>query len=405
MANTNDNNSATNTNTSGTSAASNSDASTNASAGNNTGASMSASTDNNTAASGAAVSVGGAAASVGGAASSSPMTLSEATASATTTYGFRGSYMALKPTYDRMPAANLPPVTLDVNKIIVLGMGVFPKVRKLRADIFQECPRLPVDLIDQTEKALFGLAHSNILKQLTTAEQAESTNQAAAPLRVIADHLQADVAPLVARGLVAPEAVVRSQGNNPRNAAFDVLRLVEVADSNYHHLEGATKLSRAELQAAAEAARALLEFLAAKEQSDESAEEATLTRLRALAHFVALYEELRWAVRYTRRNHKDAHLIMPSLYSLRKKRTTAAAADDTDDEGEQDQATTPAVGTDTTSIDLGHLQALMNGGGQATASSNGVSTSTPSSNGATANAVAANAAPATAPKAAPSTTR
>jgi hypothetical protein len=82
----------------------------------------------------------------GSAAPTKPQTLREATTNASHAFGFRGAYLQLKPHYDEMPADNLPPVTLDVNKIIVLGMGVLPEVEKLRAVIQDECPRLPADV-------------------------------------------------------------------------------------------------------------------------------------------------------------------------------------------------------------------------------------------------------------------
>lgn len=294
-----------------------------------------------------------------------PQTLREATANATHAFGFRGAYLQLKPNYDGMPADKLPPVTLDVNKIIVLGMGVLPEVEKLRPVIQDECPRLPGDLIDQVRYALFGLAHANILKQVAAAGgPSEGAGDAAEPLRVVRAYLVSDVTPLVARRIVAPEAIALTQGNSPRNVAFDVLRLVEVADSNYHHLEGQSKTTRADLQAAAKAAQELLEQLGAREQASESAEDSTLTRMRALAYFVALYEELRWGVRFVRRHYKDAHTIMPSLFTLRKKRTTSAVAEDTEDELPADEPSAPTGSPEAAGIDLAHLQALMNGGAQ-----------------------------------------
>lgn len=321
----------------------------------------------------------GGAAFAGGIAPEKPLTLREATLNATNSYGFRGSYLLLKPRYDEMPADNLPPVTIDVNKIIVLGMRVLPEAEKLSADIKDECPRLPEDLIDQVRQALFGLAHANILKQLAAAGgPSESASEAAAPLRLVRDHLVGDINPLVVRGLVPPQAVVLSPGNNPRNVAFDVLRLVEVTDTNYHHLEGQSKTTRADLQAAAKAAQDLLEQLGAKEQFGDSLEDATLTRLRALAFFVALYEELRWGVRFVRRKHKDAHLFMPSLFTLRKKRSNAAA-EDADDDAPEVQPT-PAATADASGIDLAHLQTLMNGGGQPTTAPN-PTPATPNSGG------------------------
>lgn len=296
-------------------------------------------------------------------------TLREATETLNITYGIRESYVLLKPRYDEMPADKVPPVTLDVGKVIVLGIGVLPEVEKLKPDILDQCPRLPENLIEQVRQGLFGLTHANTLRQLATAgSTSEAMNGPVAALRVVRDHLVGDVNPLVVRGIVSPQAIVLSPGNNPRNVAFDVLRLVEVSDANYHHLDGQSKMTRTDLQAAATAAQDLLQYLGAKEQSTESAEDATLTRQRALAYFIALYEELRWAVRFVRRNHKDAHLIMPSLFTLRKKRGGAAAenADEADDAAAPVAPQAPAANTDAaTGVDLAHLQALMGGGNQA----------------------------------------
>lgn len=300
------------------------------------------------------------------AASGNAAALGNAAASGTArAHGFRESYLMLKPRYDLIPANTLPPATLDVVKVTVMGLSVLPEAAKLQPDIARELPLVPHDLVDQVKHALFGLAHANTLKQVAAAgEQGETVSDAAAPLRALNETILADVAPLVARGVVPAEAVVRSQGNNPRNVAFDTLRLVEVAESNYRHLEGQTKLTRADLQSAVQAAQDLLEFLATKEQAVESLEEATLTRLRAFAYFLALYEELRWAVRYVRRHQKDAHLIMPSLFTLRKKRSSGTSAVDDGDDEVQEQQTPPPAMTDDGSVDLEHLQALMNGGGQ-----------------------------------------
>jgi hypothetical protein len=218
-------------------------------------------------------------------------------------------------------------------------------------------------LIDQVRWAAYGLAHANTLKSLATiGGKRAATNALVQPVRVMRDHLVGDVNPLVVRGIVPPQAIALRRGNSPRNVAFDVLKLVEVAYRNFHHLEGQSKTTRADLQAAATAAQNLIEYLGAKGQSAESAAENALTLRRALAYFMELYEELRWAVRYVRRRHKDANVIMPSLYTLRKKKGARADNDD-DDEATPIDAPPPAPNTDgSLGIDIAHLQALMAGG-------------------------------------------
>lgn len=232
------------------------------------------------------------------------------------------AYCRLKPRYDEMPKRRLPPVTLDVGQVVNRGLRLLEGVEKLREVIRRECPTLPADLIDQVREAAWALSHAEMLRRGAAGGVVDPTSTLVDALRETRARLLGDAKPLVPRGRVSPRAVILSQGNSPRNVALDVMRLVEVLGCNLEYLEGRSLTTRSDLEAAACAAQRLLQRLGAKEQSIEGFEAATLTRQRAVALFLELYEELRWAVRFVRRKHKDADALMPSMYTLRSKNDT-----------------------------------------------------------------------------------
>lgn len=291
-------------------------------------------------------------------------TIGEAAASVATSYGGKRAYLQLVPQYRAIPADRVIRITLDVTYCVTHTFGVLAEVEKLKDDLERECPTLPKDLPHQLRQAAYGLAYAETMKRGAADAPEEDRDDPVAAVRAIRDHLAGDVVPLIKRGRVSGESVKLSQGNSPRNVAFDVLKLVSAIDGNLEYLDGRSLTTRADLEAAAAAAENLLEYLGTKEQSTENAEEVSLMRQRAMTLFVELFEELRWGVRFTRRKQKDANLIMPSLYTLRAKRKSAAEEDD-DVDAEDLSASDGGGAAVSSEVDLAQLDSIMSGGASA----------------------------------------
>ncbi len=231
---------------------------------------------------------------------------------------FHVAYQRLRPRFAAFPHSGILRVPLDTALIVQTVLGVVPELEQLKEDIAWELPRVELSMINELRETTFAVAH---LESLTRGAKGFVSEDAADPLQKVRDFrtvLLADVQPLVARGLLEAEAATLSRGNSPRNIAFDTLQLANYLDKNWERIKGRSLTTRDEIDAARDAVRELLTYLGVKDQGGESEEEVLNNRLKGITLLVKLYEELRWAVRYIRRNAGDADLVMPSLYSLRK---------------------------------------------------------------------------------------
>jgi hypothetical protein len=276
---------------------------------------------------------------------------------------FHLAYKRLKPKLTAIPIERAVRIVFDVGLVVQTTLGVLPELEKLRPEIEQECPRLSTTLIPDLREAAYALAHLEALRRGSKGQPLGATvNDAVTRIRSARDVLLADVQPLVARGLLDEKALLLTPGNSPRNIAFDVLRLVNYLDENWATLAGKTLTTEQDLDAARVQARDLITSLGVRDNA-ESEEELSVTRQRAMTLLMDIYEELRWAVRYTRRRAEDGDLIMPSLYSLRSRRSGGSEQTDEDE-------TPPAVGgvnaprageAGAGAVDAAHLEAVMAG--------------------------------------------
>lgn len=291
-----------------------------------------------------------------------PPTIVEAAASVATSRRFKTYYTKLKPHWLLIAFDDAMRITVDVGYVIQSTYGILSEVEKIWDDIHRECPTLSPTLIQDLREGIGGLAYCEMLKRGAGDSALDHGSDPVLALRTIRDQLVSDAQPLVARGYLSPADLTLSQGNSPRNVAFDVMKFATKIGDNIQHLEGRSMITPADLDAAAKAAEDLLEFLGIKEKAQESAEEVTLTRQRSMTYAYELYEELRWGVRFTRRKQKDADVIMPSLFTLRTKK---ASRDNVEPEQPATPGT-PAAPTETNpataGLDLAHLQAIMSGG-------------------------------------------
>ncbi len=295
---------------------------------------------------------------VASAAPPTPPTIGEAAASVATSCSFRACYLKLLARYSEIPADEAMRVTVDVGYVIQRTFGLLPEVEKLRDDIRRECPTVSPTIIEDLREGIGGLGHCEMLKRGATDAPMDLANNPVEAVRSIRDHLVSDGQPLIIRGKLTPNDLALSPGNSPRNVAFDVMRLAAKIDANYEFLDGRSLTTRADLEAASKAAEDLLEFLGVKEKEKDNVEEVTLTRQRALTYVYELFEELRWAVRYTRRKYNDADTIMPSLFTMRAKKSGGGKNDEPQPEV---PSTAPESNEASTEVDLAHLQAIMSG--------------------------------------------
>jgi hypothetical protein len=294
-------------------------------------------------------------------------TIAEAAASVATSRNYKDYYNKWKPRWMLIPADEAMRVTVDVSYVMQCIYGLLPEVEKIRSDIYRECPNLSPTLIEDLAEATGGLGHCETLKRGAAGGGADHANNPVQVARGIRTALVFHGGPLIAQGKLTPEDLTLSQGNSPRDIAFDVMKFVAKISDNYEFIEGKSLLTRADLQAATRAAEDLLQFLGVREKAQANAEETTLMRQRALTQVYELYEELRAGVHFTRRRQKDGDVITPSLFTMRTKKsvrdaeeasTAGASAGTTAASAPGSEASAAAGG-----IDLAQLQALMSGNG------------------------------------------
>ncbi len=231
---------------------------------------------------------------------------------------FHVAYQRLRPRFAAFPSSSVLRVSLDTTLIVQTVLGVMPELEQLKEEIAWELPRVDLGLINELREMAFAVIHLESLSRGAKGFVSEDSSDPVQQVRHYRSMLLADVQPLVARGLLEPEASTLSRGNSPRNLAFDTLQLANYLDRNWDQIQGRSLTTREEIDASRDAVRELLTYLGVKDQGGESEEEVQSNRLKGITLLVKLYEELRWAVRYIRRNTSDADLVMPSLYSLRK---------------------------------------------------------------------------------------
>ncbi len=278
---------------------------------------------------------------------------------------FHVAYQRLRPRFAAVPQSGILRVPLDTGLVVQTVLGVIPELEELQDEIAWELPRVDLAMISELRETAFAVAH---LESLMRGAKGFVSQDTADPLQKVRDYrslLLADTQPLVARGLLEQEASTLSRGNSPRNIAFDTLQLANYLDTNWERIQGRSLITREELDAARDAVRELLTYLGVKDQGGESEEEVQSNRLKGLTLLFKLYEELRWAVRYIRRNTGDADLVMPSLYTLRKARRNTSGPDEP--ETQPPSSDESANDADEDEIDTARLEELMASAGRRSA--------------------------------------
>lgn len=241
--------------------------------------------------------------------------------SAPTLSDFKAAFECLRPKLEQKPASALASFPLEGALVVQTLLGVYQEVEQHRDAILQECTRLNPNVFNDLRLAIFALGHAEALKRGASglASEAEYPLQ---DVRKARNRMKADLEPLVARGLLAPKALTLTSGSSARAVAFDVLRFGTYIDQHAQALQGRMWTTPEELAEARTKAQRLLELAGSKDQSNPE-DGPALMYLRAMTHLAEVYEEVRWAVRYTRRSFGDGEAIAPSLYTMRAQRGVA----------------------------------------------------------------------------------
>jgi hypothetical protein len=268
---------------------------------------------------------------------------------------FNAAYESLRGRLEQKAVGELTPIPLEGAFVVQTLLGVLQQVERHREAIVQECPRLDPNLFGDMKQAIFALAHAESLKRGASGLPSELEDPMK-EVRATRAKMKADLEPLVVRGILAPDALTLSVGNSARNVAFDVLRFANYMDQHAALLKARMWTTPEELYQARTAAQQLLAFAGTKEFTTQ--DEVSLMYQRAMSYVAELYEELRWAVRYARRQFGDADVIAPSLYTMRAQRGPGKNRP-APEEVEPSSTPVPANGG-AAEVDLNHLESIMN---------------------------------------------
>jgi hypothetical protein len=279
-----------------------------------------------------------------------------ASVAAPTLSDFKAAFLHLRPQLEQRSAPTLTSFPLEGAYVVQTLLGVYQEIEQHHAAIVEELPRFDPQLFNDLHLAILALGHAEALKRAASGLPSDLED----PLqhvRTVRNTMRADLEPLVVRGLLAPDALTYTSGSSARSVAFDVLRFGTYMDQHARALQGRMWTTPEELEQARTKAQELLAFAGTKDQM--SAEEGPASMyLRAMSHLAEIYEEVRWAVRYTRRRFGDGDDIAPSLYSMRAQRGVAKKPAQ---EGGAGAPTPASDAEESTGIDLNHLDAVMNG--------------------------------------------
>lgn len=194
---------------------------------------------------------------------------------------------------------------------------------------------------------------------LAASHQPQSLEELGAEATLLREVLVADATAQAARGIVSRGvlAQIRS-GTGYRDAAFDLLALVNLYRASWSAIEGKTGISLRELELAEILADRLMTAVGVREQAVPTRTVAIDERQRAFTLCVGTYEQFRRAVQYMRFEEADADGLAPSLYSGRTKKPTLdedpLPEPPLDEPSVDATSIPPASGTETNSIPVGH---------------------------------------------------
>lgn len=229
-----------------------------------------------------------------------------------------------------VPTHKLRVISFDIATAVTILLGVWKQLLGLRARIVEEMPRFNIARFDKLEDYALALWHAHILYRAASEPvgSLQGLYEEGVDLREL---LASDASALAKRGLLDATRLKELKGAvGYRPIASDLSLLPAVLRENGTAIAGKTAVTPAELDRAEVISEQILMALGERDQGPAVSAEATLNRQRAYTLFVEAYEDASGAVRFLRREEKDADDFVPTLYV----RTSS---------GKRDEGSTPPV--------------------------------------------------------------
>lgn len=230
---------------------------------------------------------------------------------------FTEALAAVRAELDRIPAAELEPVTLDVRAAVFATLGAAPKVREHRAAMAQRFGETQAAHVERLEVAAraAGKAHADYQIEISGADLAPMSEAVIA----VRTTLLVDAQSLVHRKLLDAGLLGELQGiQGAKNQCFDVLQLVGAFRKSWAAVEAHTPVKAADLDRAEALANQLATAAGIREQAIAGVSPSADLRRRAYTLLVRTYAEVRRMVTYLRWAEGDADAIAPSLWAGRQ---------------------------------------------------------------------------------------
>jgi hypothetical protein len=233
----------------------------------------------------------------------------------------------VRPLLDAMPASALGRITLHVPMAVSIGLGALPNI-VARQDEFRR--RLP-EYDHERAGRLREFAHAALYAHIIAARYGDGSTRLPA--------LLAEAAPLRTRMLGAAElhsiygefdagrvATIR-QGTGHFDTANDLIELAMLFRETRDRLAGKTPVTDGEIVRARELGLEIVDALGQRRVGTDGAATPTRPdedRLKAFWLYAGTYEESRRAMTYVRWHEGDADLLVPSLFSGRRRRGSSS---------------------------------------------------------------------------------
>lgn len=234
----------------------------------------------------------------------------------------------MRPAMQALADSELLPINLDPLAVVTTVRGALPKLVQLKPRLAAAFIGFDLSNLDALYLRALALMQAHFT-YLSTSAPPKRLNmlleQASATRRLFLS----DVTALIARGLL-PESCLnglrRRKGHH--NVAHDLLTLATILRTHWPRVAGATAVTEAELEIAADVGNELVGLLGARRNKPEALARAERERQQAYTLLVNAYAEVRDAVQFIGRRDPSVRAVAPSLYRKRKGRKLRALRQD-----------------------------------------------------------------------------
>ncbi len=219
-----------------------------------------------------------------------------------------------------VPERQLRGINVNIPRAVTTVLGAWPELKALRSS-FADLPGFDLANFDSLRDYALALGHTHAALHVATGASG-GLSKLADDLAEVRDILHADAAALIRRKILDEAGFTNlHRGNGYKDMAFEVVGLVGLLRQGWEAINGRSALELEELEHAARLAQDLVTAVGMQERVPAAVRAAAALRLRAYTLLMAAYDDVRRAVSYLRRPHRDADVIAPSLFAGHGPRT------------------------------------------------------------------------------------